>query len=79
MAKDQKHLNTLKAKFSDLGEIAYFDYGYAMSVHKSQGSEWERVLLKEEHLGRDQTKDDYYRWLYTGITRAKDKLVILGE
>lgn len=51
-----------------------FEYGYAITCHKSQGSEWSKVLLWEEPFG---TQDEKIRWLYTAITRAQDKLVIL--
>lgn len=58
--------------------IDYFDYGYAMSVHKSQGSEWERVIVFEQRTKR--WDDTYYaRWLYTAITRAKTKLFIITD
>jgi len=58
--------------------IDYFDFGYAMSVHKSQGSEWDRVILFEQ---RTKHWDDkmYARWLYTGITRARTKLFIISD
>lgn len=51
-----------------------FEYGYAITAHKSQGSEWSKVLLWEEPFG---TKEEKIKWLYTAITRAQDKLVIL--
>ena len=56
-------------------EALLLDYGYACSVHKAQGSEWDNVLLYDE---RTQYMDDaeYTKWLYTGITRAKEKLCI---
>lgn len=53
-----------------------FDFGYACSVHKAQGSEWDNVLLIDERMGK-QSEDDHRRWLYTGITRARSKLCIL--
>ena len=50
-----------------------FDFGYALTVHKAQGSEWARVLLiNESGVFRDQAR----RWLYTGVTRASDRLTI---
>ena len=52
-----------------------FDYGYAMSVHKAQGSEWKSVILMEERPSMIKD-EDYARWLYTGMTRAKNQLVI---
>lgn len=56
--------------------VNVFDFGYAISVHKSQGSEYEKIILIEERNSY-QTDDDYARWLYTGITRAREKLVII--
>ena len=56
--------------------IDFFDYAYCISVHKSQGSEFEKVILFDER-NYYQTDDDYNRWVYTGITRAKDKLIIV--
>jgi len=58
--------------------VDYFDYGYCISVHKSQGSEWNKVLLFEQRTKR--WDDDYYaRWLYTAVTRAKEKLCIISD
>jgi len=58
--------------------IDYFDYGYAISVHKSQGSEWDRVVVFEQRP--PAWDDDYYRrWLYTAVTRAKKKLFIITD
>lgn len=57
-------------------KINLFDFGYAISVHKSQGSEWDKVMLFEER-NFYQTDENYARWLYTGITRAKNKLLIV--
>lgn len=54
-------------------KLPVFDFGYCITVHKSQGSEWDKVLLFDECLN----KETYKRWLYTGITRAKDKIVII--
>jgi exodeoxyribonuclease-5 len=51
-----------------------FDFGYALTVHKSQGSEWESVLLINE---APSFRDQAARWLYTGITRAEEKLTIV--
>ena len=54
-----------------------FDYGYAITTHKSQGSEYNKVLLFEE--GFPYEKEEHARHLYTGITRAVDKLVIIAN
>lgn len=50
-----------------------FEFGWAITAHLSQGSQYDKVLLFNERLGNEQ----YYRkWLYTAITRAKTHLVI---
>lgn len=51
-----------------------FDYGYAITVHKSQGSEFDKVVLFNEYLGGE--REYYLRWLYTGVTRASKKLIV---
>lgn len=52
-----------------------FDYGYCITCHKAQGSEYGKVLVVEEYL----RGNDHDRWLYTAATRAKDKLVIVRK
>ncbi len=57
-----------------LKEAEQFDFGYAMTVHKSQGSQWDNVLLYDES---SVFRKESHRWLYTGITRAAEKLTIV--
>lgn len=52
-----------------------FDFGYALTVHKAQGSQAKRVVLFEERFKKMDEKD-WRRWLYTAITRATDELYI---
>jgi exodeoxyribonuclease-5 len=53
-----------------------FDWGYAMTCHKAQGSQWESVcLIDESYCWR---RDNQHRnWLYTGVTRAAKRIVIV--
>jgi exodeoxyribonuclease V len=51
-----------------------FDYGYAITVHKSQGSQWRNVVLFDESSA---FRADRFRWLYTGITRAAENLTLV--
>jgi exodeoxyribonuclease V len=62
----------LKAKGGDL-----FDFGYALTVHKSQGSQAKRVILFEERFSK-MDDDQWKRWLYTAVTRAEEELYIFG-
>ncbi|MBR0674986.1 AAA family ATPase [Roseomonas alkaliterrae] len=50
-------------------------WGYAITCHKAQGSQWENVIVYDDRLSR--TPEDRARWLYTAITRAERGLVIL--
>lgn len=57
--------------------LMFFDFGYALTVHKSQGSEWDAVMLFDQRLP-ETSDEDYARWLYTGVTRARKKLIMLS-
>ena len=52
-----------------------FNYGYAITCHRSQGSQWNKVLVFEEDF--PYSTEDHKRWLYTAVTRAADKLVLM--
>lgn len=65
-----KRKNTVK------GDL--FDFGYGLTVHKAQGSEADKVILFEER-NRHMNEEQWRRWLYTGITRAKKELLIFGK
>lgn len=54
--------------------ICRFEFAYAVTCHKAQGSEFDFVIVFDESWVFGEEKD---RWLYTAITRAKDKLLII--
>lgn len=71
-----KSLNFSEARQETMaGDL--FDFGYAITVHKAQGSEASKVILFEEKFS---SMDDvmWARWLYTAVTRAKESLYIIG-
>ncbi len=74
-----KHGDTF-AKFDENGEptgvfqLNRFEFGYCISCHKSQGSEFNNVVVFDESYA---FKEDKNRWLYTAVTRAKEKLVLV--
>ncbi len=55
-----------------------WDFGYALTVHKAQGSQAQEVLLFEERFPRSDDLD-WRRWLYTAVTRAQQRLTIIGR
>lgn len=66
-----------KNKNCDLEPPYDFAYGYAITCHKAQGSEWDKVLVFEERFPFEA--EDHKRWLYTACTRASKKLVIITK
>jgi exodeoxyribonuclease-5 len=55
---------------------ALFDFGYAMTVHKMQGSQFDDLVVAAERPG-PVSNEDWRRWLYTAVTRASNKLTVL--
>jgi exodeoxyribonuclease V len=51
-----------------------FDYGYVLTVHKAQGSQWGDVVLFDESFAFPDSRE---RWLYTGVTRAAKRLTVV--
>lgn len=60
--------------FYEKSEAQEFDFGYAITVHKSQGSQWEKVLVYDESFC---FRENRYKWLYTGLTRASERVTVL--
>jgi exodeoxyribonuclease-5 len=54
-----------------------WDFGYALTVHKAQGSQARAALVFEERFARSD-EADWRRWLYTAVTRAQLELTIVG-
>ncbi|WP_442265967.1 ATP-dependent DNA helicase [Tenacibaculum sp. ZS6-P6] len=64
--KKNKYFNALQVKFS-----------YAMTCHKSQGGQWKTIFIEQPYLP-DGSNVEYLRWLYTAVTRAQEKLYLIG-
>ncbi len=80
--KDYEHLTSKYKKFLSVKKNVYFNalqvkFSYAITCHKSQGGQWNTVFVEQPYLPNGVDKD-YLRWLYTAITRAKEKLYLIG-
>jgi exodeoxyribonuclease-5 len=71
------YLDSSKADNMDFNKrwLAPADYGYALTVHKSQGSQWEKVLVYDDGFAKREAQTRR-KWLYTAITRAQHSLTI---
>ena len=78
VAKDYFIDNSGAERKNEVNKHDLFDYGYALTVHKAQGSQSKEVLLFEER-SKYMSDDNWRRWLYTGITRAEKYLTIVGN
>lgn len=58
----------------NIKERECFDYGSALTVHKAQGSQWDRVYLFDES---GAFRQDARKWLYTGLTRAAKEVTVV--
>lgn len=68
---DRKTKDMIKS-YPHTGEL--FEFGYAITCHLSQGSQYEKVIVLAERLGDNEF---YRKWLYTAVTRASDKLILI--
>lgn len=80
--KDYENETTKYKRFQKVKENEFFNalqvkFSYAITCHKSQGGQWNTVFIEQPYLP-DGINKDYVRWLYTAITRAKDKLYLIG-
>jgi len=66
-----------KIKANDYFNALQVKFSYAITCHKSQGGQWNTVFIEQPYLP-DGVNRDYIRWLYTAMTRAKDKLYLIG-
>ncbi|MDO6738927.1 ATP-dependent RecD-like DNA helicase [Wenyingzhuangia sp. 2_MG-2023] len=64
--KNNHYFNALQIKFA-----------YAMTCHKSQGGQWNTIFIEQPYMPEGLNKDSM-RWLYTAITRAKEKVYLIG-
>ena len=64
--KNSKYFNALQVKFA-----------YAVTCHKSQGGQWKTVFIEQPYLPEGQSVE-YLRWLYTAVTRAQEKVYLIG-
>jgi exodeoxyribonuclease-5 len=60
-------------------KLDHWDYGYAVTCETAQGSEFDNVIVFEpSDYWKTYQNSDHKRWLYTAITRARHKLIIVG-
>lgn len=82
VSQDHVHEKSKYKRFLKVKTDPYFNalqvkYSYAITCHKSQGGQWKNVFVEQPYLPEGPNKD-YFRWLYTAMTRAKERLFLIG-
>ncbi|NDW17882.1 ATP-dependent endonuclease [Dysgonomonas sp. 216] len=67
-----------KMKTDPYYNAVHVKYGYAITCHKAQGGEWKNVFLDLGYISEDFLGENFYRWLYTALTRASQKLYLVN-
>ncbi|MBL1278651.1 MAG: AAA family ATPase [Fluviicola sp.] len=81
--RDYAHLRNKKERYDAILADKYFNalqvkYAYAVTCHKSQGGQWSDVYIDQGFINEDILGQDYYRWLYTALTRATNKVYLVN-
>ncbi len=72
-----KYKKFLKVKSNSFFNALQVKFSYAITCHKSQGGQWKTIFVEQPYLPQGINRD-YVRWLYTAVTRAKEKLYLIG-
>ena len=80
---DYPELTTKRDRMKAVKEDIFFNalqvkYAYAVTCHKAQGGQWQRVFVDQGYLTEDMIGPDYFRWLYTAITRATETVYLVN-
>ena len=67
LLRENKHFNALQIK-----------YAYAVTCHKAQGGQWKNIFIDQGYVTADMQDEEYYRWLYTALTRATQTVYLVN-
>ena len=80
---DYQHMKGKKHRMEAVREDPFFNaiqvkYAYALTCHKAQGGQWQDVYIDQGFMAEDRFDREYYRWLYTAITRASRQIYLVN-
>ncbi|MEY4602789.1 MAG: hypothetical protein RIT43_81 [Bacteroidota bacterium] len=81
--QDYMHEKNKRKRFQLILKDPYFNalqikYAYAVTCHKAQGGQWENVFIDPGFIDEHSFNEEYFRWLYTAVTRASEKVYLLN-
>lgn len=80
---DYSDVSSKRKRFEKVRENEYYNalqikFAYAVTCHKAQGGQWDAVFIDQGYMGEDMLNDEYWRWLYTAITRARQRVYFIN-
>jgi exodeoxyribonuclease-5 len=80
---DCQHIKSRKKQYEAVRSDPWFNalqikFAYAVTCHKAQGGQWERVFIDQGMFNRNEISLDYLRWFYTALTRATEKVYLVN-
>jgi exodeoxyribonuclease-5 len=83
LMNEYEHLPQKRQRMAELKKNPYYNalqvkFAYAVTCHKSQGGQWNHVYVEQSFMPKDITGIEFKRWLYTAMTRAKEKLYLIN-
>jgi exodeoxyribonuclease-5 len=80
---DYLHFRSRRKQYDAVKKDPYFNalqikFAYAVTCHKAQGGQWERVFIDQGMFNRNEITIDYLRWFYTAMTRSTDKVYLIN-
>ena len=81
--EDYADIPSKKKRMENLRENRYFNalqikYAYAVTCHKAQGGQWKNIFIDQGFVPEDGRDEEYYRWLYTALTRATQTVYLVN-
>jgi len=83
VAEDYPEITNRRMLVKQIMENEYFNalqvkFAYAVTCHKAQGGQWKKVFIDPGQVNDDQLNTDFYRWLYTALTRASETVYLVN-
>jgi len=81
--EDYIHIRTRRKQYEAVRNDPWFNalqikFAYAVTCHKAQGGQWERVFIDQGMFNRNEITIDYLRWFYTALTRSTDRVYLVN-
>jgi len=83
VGEDYPEITNKRERFKKILENEYYNalqvkFAYAVTCHKAQGGQWKKVFIDPGQVAEDKINSDFYRWLYTALTRATETVFLVN-